>query len=120
MEEVMIFSGFVGAAGTANVPLFKVPAGHGGITLIRAWLVRDSAATVTTGQLNNNGTAVGTAITATVGTLAQSSGTLVANTAVAISITTAYQAVNTWLAWHNTAGASGTGSRVILEYKWGK
>ena len=65
-------------------------------------------------------TALGTAISTTVGTIAQTSGTLTANVQVPITISTAYQATNTWLAWMNTAGASGTGSRVILEFVWGK
>jgi hypothetical protein len=52
--------------------------------------------------------------------LAQSSGTLTANVMVPITISTAYQDAGTWLRWMNTAGASGTGSRVIVEYKYGK
>lgn len=120
MESVMIQDCFIGAAGTANVPLFRVPSGHGGITILNAWIVSDTAATITTGQLNNNGTALGTAITATVGTLAQSSGTMVANVQKAITLVTAYQAAATWLSWQCTAGAAGTGSRVIIEYKYGK
>ena len=120
MEGVQIINSLVGAAGTANVPLFRVPTAHGGITILNGWLVSDTAATITTGQLNNNGTALGTAISSTVGTIAQTSGTLTANVRVPISITTAYQDAGTWVCWMNTAGASGTGSRVIIEYKYGK
>jgi hypothetical protein len=120
MEGVLSNTCFIGGAGTANVPLFRVPSGHGGITLLNVWIVSDTAATITTGQLNNNGTALGTAITSTVGTLAQSSGTMAANVLKAVSITTAYQAAATWLAWQCTAGISGTGSRIIVEYKYGK
>jgi hypothetical protein len=120
MEGVLVNTCFIGAAGTANVPLFRVPAGHGGITILNAWIVSDTAATITTGQINNNGTALGTAISSTVGTLAQTSGTMAANVQKAISIVTAYQAVSTWLSWQCTAGAAGTGSRIIIEYKYGK
>lgn len=107
-------------AGTANAPLFRVPAGFGGITLLNAWIVSDTAATIGSGQLNNNGTALGTSITTTIGTLAAASGTMNANVAKAISITTAYQAHSTWLAFQSVTGISGTGSRIILEYKYGK
>jgi hypothetical protein len=39
---------------------------------------------------------------------------------VPITISTAYQAKSTWLRWACTAGAAGTGARVIIEYKYGK
>ena len=120
MEGVMIANCLIGAAGTANVPLFRVPTTHGGITLLNAWIVSDSAATVTTGQLNNNGTGLGTAISSTVGTLTQANGTLAADVLKPISLITAYQDAGTWLRWMNTAGASGSGARVIIEYKYGK
>ena len=119
MESILIANCPIGAAGTANVPLFRVPADYGGITILNAWIVSDSAATVTTGQLNN-GTGLGTAIVSTVGTLAQADGTLAANVLKAITITTAYQDAGTWLRWMNTAGATGSGARVIIEYKYGK
>jgi hypothetical protein len=120
MNDILVNTCFIGAAGTANVPLFRVPADQGGITLLNAWIISDTAATITTGQINNNGTALGTAISSTVGTLAQTSGTLTANVLVPITISTAYQAKSTWLRWACTAGAAGTGARVIIEYKYGK
>ena len=120
MESIHIANCIIGAAGTANVPLFRVPADYGGITILNAWIVSDAAATITTGQLNNCGTGLGTAISSAVGTLAQSSGTLAADVLKAITISTAYQDAGTWLRWMNTAGASGSGSRVIIEYKYGK
>lgn len=120
MDSINIISCNVGAAGTANVALFRVPADFGGITILNAWIVSDTAATITTGQINNCGTALGTAISSTVGTLAQTSGTLTANVLVPITISTAYQSKSTWLRWQNTAGAGGSGSRVIIEYKYGK
>jgi hypothetical protein len=120
MEGVITQSCFIGAAGTANVPLFRVPSAHGGITLLNAWIVSDTAATITTGQINNCGTSLGTAISSTVGTLAQTSGTLAANVIKAVTISTAYQDAGSWLRWQCTAGAAGTGARLILEYKYGK
>ena len=119
-QSVQIINCLVGAAGTANVPLFRVPTGYGGISLLRGWIVSDTAATITTGQLNNNGTALGTTISSTVGTLGTVLGTLVANVQKEFTISTAYQAEKTWLSWQNTAGAGGSGSRIILEFKWGK
>ena len=120
MENVMIAVCNVGAAGTANVPMFRVPSGHGGITLLNAWIMCNTAATIGTGQLNNNGTSLGTAISATVGTLAVASGTFVAGVPKAITITTAYQAAATWLAFQAVTGAGATGTNIILEYKYGK
>jgi hypothetical protein len=120
MESVEFASCFLPGAGTANVPLFRIPAGHGGITLVRAYISSNTNATIGAGQLNNNGTALGTAISATVGTLAVTSGTLVANVQKEITISTAYQAENTWMAWQCVTGISGTGSIICLEYKYGK
>jgi hypothetical protein len=118
MEGVLTAVINVGAqAGTISKPLMRVPAGHGGITLLNAWIVSGAAAT-TIFQLNNLGTALGTAISSNVGTL---NGTLVANVQKAISITTAYQAAATWIGLNTVSGDTlNADSKVILEYKFGK
>ena len=111
----------VGAqAGTINKPIFHVPTSDspfGGITLTGAWIISGAAAT-TIFQLSNMGTALGTAIVSNVGTL---NGTLVANVQKALTVTTAYQSSNTWIALSTVSGDTlNADSKVILEYKWGK
>ncbi len=107
-------------AGTINKPVFHVPTSEsafGGITITKAWIISGAAAT-TIFQLNNMGTALGTAVVTNVGTL---NGTLAANVQKAISITTAYQASDTWIALSTLAGDTlNADSKVILEFKWGK
>ena len=107
----------VGAVGTANATLWRVPTGFGGITLLNAWLVGNAAATIVS-QLVNMGTGLGTAVTAVVGTLTD--GTLAANVRKAYSITTAYQAESTWLGLNGITGITPTVTQVVLEFKWGK
>ncbi len=104
-------------AGTVNKGFFHVPSGFGGITLTAAWILSGGAATSVL-TLNNMGTALGTAISSNIGTL---NATLVANVKQAISITTAYQAENTWIGLTTAAGGSLDAlTDVILEYRFGK
>ncbi len=116
-QAVQIINVNVGAVGTANRNLFRVPTGFGGLTLLNVWLVSDSAGTIVS-QLVNMGTGLGTAVSAVVGTLTD--GTLTANVKKAYSITTAYQAESSWLGFNGISGISGSASQVILEFKWGK
>lgn len=116
-QHVEIVNVTVGAVGTVNRPLFRVPSGFGGITLLNAWIVSDSAATIVS-QLANMGTALGTAVSSVVGTL--TAGTLTANVRAAYSITTAYQAEGTWLGLNGITGTTGSASQFIIEYKHGK
>lgn len=107
----------IGAVGTANRALFRVPSGFGGITILNAWLVAAAAATVVS-QLVNMGTALGTAVSSVIGTLTD--GTLVANVRKPMSITTAYQAAGTWLGFNGITGITDTVTSVIVEFKYGK
>ena len=68
----------VGVVGTAVGPLFRVPSGFGGITVLKAYVWNDAAATFTA-YLDDLGTALGTAQSATIGTSASADGTFVAN-----------------------------------------
>lgn len=111
----------VGAqAGTVNKGFFRVPTSDspfGGITLTAAYILSGGAATSVL-QLNNMGTALGTAISSNIGTL---NATLVANVKQAIAITTAYQATGTWIGLSTGAGgALDASTNVILEFHWGK
>ena len=106
--------------GTVNKGFFRVPdsnSAFGGITLLKAYILSGGAATSVL-QLNNMGTALGTAIVSNIGTL---NATLVANVKQAISITTAYQATGTWIGLSTGAGgALDAATSIILEYVWGK
>jgi hypothetical protein len=117
MSEIQIVTVPVGAVGTANRALFRVPSGHGGITLLNVWLVSDAAATIVS-QLANMGTALGTAVSSVIGTLTD--GTLVANVRKPYTISTAYQAAATWLGLNGITGTTGSYSQVIVEFKYGK
>jgi hypothetical protein len=107
-------------AGTVNKGMWRVPksdSAFGGVTLLNAYIISGGAATSVL-QLNNFGTALGTAISSNIGTL---NATLVANVKQAFSITTAYQASGTWVGVSTGAGGSlDAATSVILEYKWGK
>ena len=109
-----------GQAGTVNKGFFRVPksdSAFGGITITGAYILSGGAATSVL-QLNNMGTALGTAISSNIGTL---NATLAANVKQAFSITTAYQASGTWVGISTGAGGSlDAATSVILEYKWGK
>lgn len=116
-QAVQIANITVGAVGTANRNLIRVPTGYGGITLLNVWLVSDSAGTVVS-QLANMGTGLGTAVSSVIGTLTD--GTLTANVKKPYTITTAYQAESTWLGLNGITGTTGSATQVILEFKWGK
>lgn len=107
-------------AGTVNKGFWRVPSSnsaYGGITLLSAYILSGGAATSVL-QLNNMGTALGTAISSNIGTL---NATLVANVKQAFSITTAYQATGTWIGLSTGAGGSlDAATSIILEYVWGK
>jgi hypothetical protein len=116
-QAVHIINVAVGAVGTANRTLYRVPAGYGGITLLNVWLVSDTAATIVS-QLANMGTGLGTAVSSAIGTLTD--GTMVANVRKAYTISTAYQAAGTWLGLNGISGTVGSASQVIIEFKYGK
>lgn len=116
-QAVQINTINVGAVGTVNRTLFRVPTGYGGITLLNVWLVSDTASTIVS-QLANMGTALGTAVVSVIGTLTD--GTFTANVRKPYSISTAYQAEGTWLGLNGISGTIGSASSITLEYKWGK
>ena len=116
-QAIQIITTNVGAVGTANHTLWRVPSGFGGITLLNVWLVGNGAATIVS-QLANMGTALGTAVSSVIGTLTD--GTLTANVRKPYTISTAYQAAGTWLGLNGITGITPTVTQVIIEFKWGK
>jgi hypothetical protein len=116
-QAVQIISVPVGAVGTVNRGLFRVPTGYGGITLLNVWLDSDTAATIVS-QLANMGTGLGTAVSSVIGTLTD--GTFTANVRKPYTISTAYQAAGTWLGLNGITGTIGSASKLTVEFKWGK
>lgn len=108
-------------AGSVNQPLFRVPQGagalpHGGITIQNAYALCSGAATSVLSLYT--GTALGTSVTGTAGTL---NGTFVANVPQAFTINTAYVSTGKWILLGTGAGGSlATTNWVIVEYVWGK
>jgi hypothetical protein len=107
-------------AGTLNTPVFRVPvsdSAFGGITLTGAYI--KSIGTLTSELALLVGTALGTAITGTLGT---NNATIAANVPKAFTIATAYVASGSWIHLRAGAGMAALPATniVILEYKWGK
>ena len=112
----------IGAVGTANKPMFRVPkseSAYGGITITGAYLIPGAASTVVA-SLSNLGTALGTAITANIGTLGSALGTLTANVQRTLTISTAYQDSGTWIGFSGVTGITDSAAVVVVEFKWGK
>jgi len=120
-QEVLSDQLVVGVqASAAGVPLKRVPAGHGGWTITKAYLVHDAAATLTA-YLIDMGTALGTAQSATLGTSAVANGTFVANVQKALSLVAdPYIAEEHWLGLHVSAGAAVAGTKIVIEYAVGR
>jgi hypothetical protein len=119
MSEVHIVSTNIGALSNATRAIFKVPAGHGGITILEAKVVGAGAGTSWL-TLNNLG-AGGTASTAIIGT----GGTAisVANVPQAITLTAAnvYVDAGSYVGFvENNVGACNTVTIVDVAFKWGK
>jgi len=114
-----IFVTNIGVITNACLPLFKVPAGFGGITLIEA---QETFYTVGTAQLYliDAGT-VGTA-TGADGTLATGGGTAhTAKTPIAFAMTTPYLEEGHYLAVkESNIGSTVTISEIAITYVWGK
>ena len=118
-NQIQIVSSNIGALSNASRAVFKVPAGHGGITILEAKVVGAGAGTswLTLDDLGTAGTSVSTRI-GTGGTAIS-----VANVPQAITLTAANVFVD---AGHYVGftemnvGACNTVTIVDIAYKWGK
>jgi len=115
-----IFVTNIGIVANAQLPLFKVPAGHGGITILGAQVT-----TLTAGTAGLYLIDAGTAGTTTNGgTLASYGGTAyTAKTPVAMSVsaTAPYLAEGKYLAVkEDNTGTTVTVTEVAITYKFGK
>lgn len=105
--------------GATEVPLAKLPAEGGGITVLEAYLVGPSAGTVIGGKIVTMSDAGTPAINGTVGTFA---GTVVtaAGVVAALTISSAYVAGDYWLGFDQTSGTVPAGTFISLGYVVGK
>ncbi|HEY5956416.1 MAG TPA: hypothetical protein VIV60_07690 [Polyangiaceae bacterium] len=119
-QDIQSVVTFPGVQGTSVGPLIRVPAGYGAWTITKAYIVNDAAATFTA-YLDDLGTALGTAQSATIGTSTVANGTFVANVQKALNLV-ASPVVNEghWLGLYVSAGATLAGTRVLIEYAVGK
>ena len=118
MQDIQIVSSNIGALSNAPRAIFKVPAGHGGITIIEAKVIGAGAGTswLTLEDLGTTGT--------TLTTLLGSGGTAVsvANVPQAITLTSnVYVSAGNYVGFReNNIGACNAVTIVEVAYKWGK
>jgi hypothetical protein len=110
----------VGALSNGPRPLFKIPSGFGGITVIGANAVQSAAGT-TALSLCDLGTA-GTLVASSAGTIAtQGSTVYAANVQQPFTVSSAYVAEGHWVGViENNVGACATVTLISLEYLLGK
>lgn len=122
MEGPNIIRAYAGVVGTTCHPLFRVPSGHGRITILKAYLDPGiAAATVGLTYLVDAGTALGTAQSATLGTIAAADGTFTADVQKAFSLVAAPTAgEGHWISLYVATGTTIVSSSVVIEYKYGK
>lgn len=118
MTNPQIFVANIGAISNASLPIFKVPAGHGGITILEVQSTQLTAGT-TQLYLIDMGTA-GTATTG--GTLATSGTAHAAKVPVAWTVASSpYISAGSYLAVkEGNVGTTVTVTEVAITYKFGK
>lgn len=112
----------VGIVGTTCHPLVRVPSGFGGWTITKAYLDPGiAAATVGLTYLVDQGTALGTAQSATLGTIAAADGTFVPDVQKPFSLVAApYIGEGKWIGLYVATGTTIASSAVVIEYQAGK
>lgn len=118
MQDIQIVSSNIGALSNAPRAIFKVPAGHGGITILEAKVIGAGAGTswLTLEDLGTSGTTA-TTVLGTGGTAVS-----VANIPQAITLgTSVYVDAGHYVGFReNNVGACNTVTIVEVAYKWGK
>lgn len=110
-----------GIVGTTCHPLFRVPTGYGAITINKAYLINNAAATVGLTYLVDAGTALGTAQAATLGTIAAADGTFVADVQKAFSLVASpVVSEGKWISLYVATGTTVASSAVEIEYVVGR
>jgi len=105
--------------GATHVPLVKIPAGGGGISVLEAHLCGPSAGTAIGGLLVTLTDAGTPAINGTVGSFA---GTCVtaAGVVFAATVTTPFVDEDYWIGYDQTSGTVPAGTFISLSYIMGK
>jgi hypothetical protein len=118
-QNPQIFVANIGAITNANLPIFKCPAGYGGLTILAVQSTQLTAGTTQLYLIDMG--AAGT--TTNGGTLATSGTAHAAKVPVAwtVSATTPYLAEGSYLAVkEGNIGTTVTVTEVAITYKWGK
>ena len=105
--------------GATEVPLAKLPAEGGGITILEAYLVGPAAGTVIGGLLVTMSDAGTPALNGTIGAFA---GTCVTAAGVpfALTISNGYVTKDYWIGFDQTSGTVPAGTFISLSYIMGK
>ena len=105
--------------GATELPLVKLPASGGGITILEANLLGPSAGTVIGGLLVTMTDAGTPAINGTIGAFA---GTVVTAAGVpgALTVSTPFVAADYWIGFDQTSGTVPAGTFISLSYIMGK
>ena len=107
----------IGALSNGKRPIFKIPSGYGGISVLAVNVVASAAGTTALNLVN-----LGTAGTAVAGTIAtKGSAVYVAGTPVAFTVADAYQDEGYWIGMEETnVGAAAAECIVSIAYLDGK
>lgn len=105
--------------GATHVPLAKIPAGFGGITILEAALVGPSAGTAVAGLLVKLTDAGTPAISGTIGAFT-TPGVTAAGVPIACTLSTPYVDADTWIGYDQTSGTVPAGTFITLSYVMGK
>jgi hypothetical protein len=105
-------------SGSTELPLAKLPADYGGVTILEAQLV-GAAGTVIGGQLVTMTNAGTPAIAGTIGAFA---GTVVTDASIPAECTlsTPFVAADLWIGFDQTSGTVPAGSFISLSYITGR
>lgn len=117
MDNPNILVANIGVITNANLPLFKIPTGFGGLTVLG---MQETFLTAGTAQLYL--VDMGTAGTAVAGTIATGGGTAhAAKTPVAATINTAFVDEGHYIGIkEGNVGSTVTVTEVAISYAWGK
>lgn len=120
MNEVFIVSNNIGALSNDFRPLFKVPSGFGGITILDASYITETAGTSSVSLVDLG--AAGTAVQASGTIFAGGSAAATAGVPVSMSVAdTAFVSENRWVGVKEAnIGTTGAITIVTLSYKMGK
>ena len=115
----IMYLGLGAFTGATHVPLAKIPAGFGGITVLEAAMVGPSAGTVVGGLLVKLTDAGTPALSGTIGAFT-TPGVTAAGVPIACTLSTPFVDADTWIGFDATSGTVPAGSFISMSYVMGK